>query len=301
MATTTDTKLLQYVNETHALEAALVSTLSAHIAMTPAGPYRDALERHHRETREHAARLESRLTELGDSNNPLEAVYGLAQNIIGQVLALGKAPLDLVRGLSAEEKLLKNARDEAASEALEIATYDGLEAAASALGDEETATIAREHRADEERFLAELRELIPELATDVVDAEVRGRPHYDPGTTGAADAAREVAAKARSVARKAQERVEGTAEQVTDRGAADEVTDRGAADEPERRPGDELPIPNYDELTAEQIVRKLGDLSAEELAAIDGYERATKERKRVLDRVQALRQKRTEEELARIP
>ena len=51
-----------------------------------------------------------------------------------------------------------------ATEALEIATYDALEALAEAVGDSETAKLARRHRADEERMLADLRALIPSLA-----------------------------------------------------------------------------------------------------------------------------------------
>ena len=57
-----------------------------------------------------------------------------------------------------------NARDECATEALEIATYDYLEAAAKAADDAPTARLAAEHRADEERMLRDLRKLIPKLA-----------------------------------------------------------------------------------------------------------------------------------------
>ena len=39
-------KLIQYLNEAHATELALVSTLRAHIAVSPSGSYRSLLERH---------------------------------------------------------------------------------------------------------------------------------------------------------------------------------------------------------------------------------------------------------------
>jgi hypothetical protein len=86
-------------------------------------------------------------------------------------------------------------------------------------------------------------------------------------------------------------------DQVASAPGAEEVTGeaRGATAGP-----DELPIENYDRLTVEQILPKLRTLSAEELAAIDGYERGGRERKRVLNRVAALRSRRTEEELARM-
>ena len=62
-------KVLQYLEEIHALETHLVSTLTAHIAMTPRSEYRDLLERHRYETRTQAQRIEQRLTELGQSSS----------------------------------------------------------------------------------------------------------------------------------------------------------------------------------------------------------------------------------------
>ena len=155
------TLLTRYLNEALATERTLITTLQAHIAMTPAGPYRRLLERHLRETQRHALALSERL----ESSTSLAGVaIGLAGTLAGQVIALAKGPFDLLRGDSLEEKLLKNAKDECATEALEIATYDAIEALAEAVGDIETADLARSHRADEERMLAGLRALIPSLA-----------------------------------------------------------------------------------------------------------------------------------------
>jgi ferritin-like metal-binding protein YciE len=50
-------KIVQYLNEAHATEQALVTVLQSQIAMTPRGGYRDALESHLRETRDHASRV----------------------------------------------------------------------------------------------------------------------------------------------------------------------------------------------------------------------------------------------------
>jgi len=47
---------------------------------------------------------------------------------------LAKTPLDLIRGTGGEEKVLKNAKDACATEALEIATYTALEHVARAVG-----------------------------------------------------------------------------------------------------------------------------------------------------------------------
>src|SRR3954454_5195957 len=120
-------KIVQYLNEAHAHEHALVRVLQSQIAMTPRGSYRSAIESHLEETRDHARRVEARVHELGEAVDAGNALVGLAETVIGQVIALGKTPLDLLRGTGGEEKVLKNAKDSAAAEALEIATYLALE------------------------------------------------------------------------------------------------------------------------------------------------------------------------------
>src|SRR4051794_34732985 len=134
-----DQKIVQYLNEAHATEIALVRVLQSQIAMTPRGTYRSGLEKHLGETEDHANRVERRLTELDAGRNPLQVVGGAAQALVGQALALTKTPFDLLRGTGGEEKVLKNAKDACATEALEIATYTALQQLATAVGDERTA------------------------------------------------------------------------------------------------------------------------------------------------------------------
>jgi ferritin-like metal-binding protein YciE len=207
MATTGTEKVVQYLSEAHATELALVRTLQAHAAMTPRGDYRKLLERHLRETRQHADRVERRLEQLGEGRSIVQASTDVLQSAVGQIAALGKAPMDLVRGESGEEKLVKNAKDECATEALEIATYDALEALAKEVGDTKTAELAASNRADEEQMLKDLRALLPELTAAAARAEVV-EPSYDPSTTGAADTARGAQQDAMTAARTALERAE---------------------------------------------------------------------------------------------
>jgi ferritin-like metal-binding protein YciE len=188
-------KIVQYLNEAHATETGLVRVLQSQIAMTPRGSYRSALEKHLDETRSHAQRIEQRLAELGESAGPISATIGVVESVLAQMLALSKTPIDLLRGTGGEEKVLKNARDTCATEALEIATYQSLEELAKRVGDDETAKLAREIRADEERMLATVQKEIPGL----VDAVARGKG-YDVRKTGAAEA---VARPAKRAAKKA--------------------------------------------------------------------------------------------------
>ncbi len=97
----TQQKIVRYLSEAHATEKALVTVLQSQIAMTPGGSYRDGLESHLRETRDHATRVQRRLDELEQGSGPLHAGVGLVQSVVGQTLALGKTPLDLVRGTGA--------------------------------------------------------------------------------------------------------------------------------------------------------------------------------------------------------
>src|SRR5215213_2446994 len=149
-------KIVQYLNEAHATEAALVRTLQAHIAITPKGDYRKLLERHLKETERHEEQVARRLKDLGEEGRGIvETGVGAIQSLVGQVAAFGKAPVDIARGEGGEEKLLKNAKDECATEALEIATYESLATLARAIGDEPTATLGERHLAQEERMLEE--------------------------------------------------------------------------------------------------------------------------------------------------
>src|SRR3954465_1418258 len=156
-------KFVKYLDEAHASERALIRVLQSQIAMTPRGSYRTGLETHLRETRDHARRVEARVGELREGGNPLMAVVGAAESVVGQALALGKTPLDLLRGTGGEEKVLKNAKDAAAPEALEIATYTAIERLAQAVGDDATAALAASIRADEEKMLARVLREIPKL------------------------------------------------------------------------------------------------------------------------------------------
>src|SRR3954447_20217687 len=135
-------KIVQYLNEAHASEVALVRVLQSQIAMTPRGSYRSAIENHLSETRDHARRVERRLGELGQGSNPLMALVGAAESIVGQAPALGKTPFDLLRGSGGGAKVLKNGQDGAATEPLEIATHAALERLAKDTGDDKTAQLA---------------------------------------------------------------------------------------------------------------------------------------------------------------
>jgi ferritin-like metal-binding protein YciE len=162
------TLIIQYLDEAHAMETALVTNLGAHIAMTTDDDYRALLERHLKETTAQVSAIDRRRKALGRSSGrgPVSFVTRTARDLIGQALVLSKGPIDGIRTPDQRERMLKNAKDEAATEALEIATYDALETVAKAAGDKVTAKLAADHRRQEERMLQDLRAQIAALAID---------------------------------------------------------------------------------------------------------------------------------------
>jgi ferritin-like metal-binding protein YciE len=279
-------RVVQYLGEAQATEDALVRVLESQIAMTPRGAYRTALEQHLRQTRDHADRVAQRRRELGHGGNPLTAAVGAVESVVGQALALGKTPFDLLRGSGGEEKILKNAKDAYASEALEIATYTAIERLARSVGDDETAELAASIRADEEKMLDRVLREIPKLTDAVVRAEVDGNPSFEVTATGAADAVREAGQAAKRTARRTGTRAKRTSRQARKLpGVAQAEGQIKGAVATEA----DLAISRYDQLTADEIVGKLAALSQIDLAKVDAYERKNENRTTVLNRISTLR------------
>ncbi|MEA2167325.1 MAG: hypothetical protein QOF76_625 [Solirubrobacteraceae bacterium] len=270
-------KLVRYLNEAHASEQALVSVLTSQIATAPRGTYREGLESHLTETRDHAERVAKRAKELGAGSNPFLAAVGLAETVVGQALAFTKTPIDLIRGSGGEEKVLKNAKDAAATEALEIATYTAIERLARGIGDTKTAQLAASIRADEEKMLARILREIPKL-TDAVAKDIKGEGTYKVTETGAADTARKTAKRAARQTRKSAR----TARKVPGVARA-EGTAKGAV-----ASASDLAIPRYDSLPADEIAGKLSELSQVDLAKVKAYERKKDNRATVLSRIDTL-------------
>jgi ferritin-like metal-binding protein YciE len=271
-------KIVQYLNEAHALESGLVQVLRSQIAMTPEGSYRSGLEKHLRETESHADRVKARQSELASAGNPIVAGIAFMEDVAAQTMALWKTPLDLMRGATVEEKVLENAKDACAAEALEIATYTALEHLARAAGDEATADLARSIRADEERMLERVTRELPKLARAVAGDTGDTRDTADTGDLVAETA-------------DATERVIRGGDRKRSRPAS-RTRAQKPAQTPAQKPAptsDDLAIPDYDAKTAEEIATRLAGLSQRELAAVDAYEKAHADRSTIRSRIETLR------------
>lgn len=161
------TKLIQYLTEAYGKERELETSLTAHIGMATRPAYKKGLQKHLKETKQHAKLVERRLKKLGGRGIVAELTA-----LPGRGVALAKGPLHGVRGTGEEEKQLKNAKTEYSEEHEEIATYLAIEILADSIGDTETAKLAKQIRREEERMASFLEKQIPQLTRAVVKAEV---------------------------------------------------------------------------------------------------------------------------------
>jgi ferritin-like metal-binding protein YciE len=175
-----EAKLIQYLNEAYGKERELETALQAHIKLTTRDAYKKRLQAHLKETKAHARDVKARIRKLGGKATELDVpgpgvvteVASGAQAIAGKAVALARGPLHALRGTSEQEKMLKNAKTEYADEHEEIATYTAIQALAEALGDDETAKLAKAILRDEERMATYLQKLLPSLTKAVVTEEI---------------------------------------------------------------------------------------------------------------------------------
>jgi ferritin-like metal-binding protein YciE len=134
-------KLVEYVDDAYAMEQNVSTMLTSMISTTDDPEIKDMLEHHKQQTEEHARRLRERLDAMGAGTSTTKAVGGLGA-------ALFKGVGDMAR----TDKPGKNARDGYMTEHMEIAAYQLLERLADRAGDQQTAEVARQNRADEEEM-----------------------------------------------------------------------------------------------------------------------------------------------------
>src|SRR5438270_1564224 len=195
---TGDSKLVQYLNEAYATEMRLETALQEHITMAIRPAYRKRLKDHLSETKRHAREVKRAITRLGGTAETIstpgpQPVTDVAGAVIGgaqKAVALAQGPLHMLRGTGPEEKQLKNAKTEYASEAEEIATYTAIATLAETLGNKDVRQLARAILREEERMSTFLSKEIARLTSAVAKAEVpaaerrNGRPSKRAASVG---------------------------------------------------------------------------------------------------------------------
>ena len=181
LLSTSDNKLIQYLNEAYAKERELETALQAHIKMASGrASYKKRLQDHLKETKAQARNLERRIKKIGGKAEWVSLpgpdvateVTSKATAAATKAMAAAKGSVHTLRGTGDAEKLLKNAKTELWNEYEEIGNYIAIEELAKAVGDKETETLAREHRKQEERMAAFLTKQLPQLTKAVVTEEI---------------------------------------------------------------------------------------------------------------------------------
>src|SRR3954465_5603931 len=171
-----DTKLVQWLNEAYAKEAELEADLTVHIGVTEKAPYKKRLQQHLKETRDHKRKVERRIKKLGGKASTVNVpgVPKVVGEVAGKAVAGVKGQVGTARAAvtNQPETHLRNAHEELREEHVEIAIYTRIEALAEAVGDRDTAKLARGIRRDEERMAKFLDAELARLVKDVVREEI---------------------------------------------------------------------------------------------------------------------------------
>jgi ferritin-like metal-binding protein YciE len=313
MSSATDL-IIEQLREAEATEQASLSLLEGHLRGAPPGPYRAALRRHLDETRRHAHQVAERLQSLGATRGTLDTAITLGEALVGRAVGLALAPLHLVVSRSRPEALLRNARDDIAAEALEVATYEALERLADAAGDTTTSSLAKAIRADEERQLETLRALLEPLADRVARERLgapraaQAEPPQPPRPTpsprpagetngGPVHTERETPYRERAERRRAAKRGPRTpegptraqaarlreAEREREKNAEEIAVETEGAGEPGPEVHVEAPWEGYDAMKASEVIARLRDAPPAVKAMARLYEETHKARKSILD------------------
>lgn len=172
-----DTKLAGWLGEAYTKEAELEADLTAHIALTEKMSYKQRLRQHLTETRDHKRRVASRIKQLGGRPTTapnIPAVPTAVGEAAGKAVAAVKGQVGVARALVTEqaETHLRNVQEELREEHVEIAIYTRIETLATAVGDKETAQLAKSIRRDEERMAKFLEAELVRLVKEVVRTEI---------------------------------------------------------------------------------------------------------------------------------
>ena len=142
-------RLIEYVQSVHALEGNVVLMLDSIVLTTRDEVLREMFRVHKEESRRQQEKLRERLEALRGLG-----IASLRKDVSAIASAQAKGVFDVFRS----DKPVQNARDAFVTEHLEIASYEILERMAVLAGDEETARVARENRAEEQAMAGRIAE-----------------------------------------------------------------------------------------------------------------------------------------------
>jgi ferritin-like metal-binding protein YciE len=155
-------KLIAWLNDALSMEHSLIQVLDDHAKEAKDHPVvQTRIQEHVEETRRHADLVKGCIERLGSSPSTVKSGMG---TVMGAVQ--GKTTI------LAEDKLVKNAIADYASEHMEIASYQALVTAALQIGDQQTATVCQDILRDEAEMARWLEQQLPVVVKETVRQEI---------------------------------------------------------------------------------------------------------------------------------
>jgi ferritin-like metal-binding protein YciE len=149
---------IAWLNDAYATEQALIKVLENHVKDAEGHPQMQArIQQHLEETRQHGELVKGCVERLGSSPSGVKS--GLA-SIMGAMQGISTG--------AAKDELVKDGIQDFAAENFEIASYQGIIAAAQFLGDMETANICGQILAQEQAMASFLQQQLPLAIQEVL-------------------------------------------------------------------------------------------------------------------------------------
>jgi ferritin-like metal-binding protein YciE len=157
-------RLVRYLQDAHAAEVGIAEALKAMVDDSQSYPEANQLFTEHLAvTRNHAARIEQRLGELGDSPSGAKGFFNTMMSKVS----------DIVHGAHDDyDKVTQDLVKAYATEHLEIGMYTSLAAFAETAGDTETASMALQIMSEEQEAADRIHPLIERCASATAEAAI---------------------------------------------------------------------------------------------------------------------------------
>lgn len=150
--------LIDWLNDAHGMENALIQILEHQIKDASAYPQVQAkLEQHLEQTKRHAELVKNCVEAHGGSTSSMKT--GMAK-LFGQMQAVSTG--------TAKDEMVKNALADYAAENFEVASYTALIRAAQDLGDQQTANVCQQILQEDQEMATWLHNNLPTLVQKVL-------------------------------------------------------------------------------------------------------------------------------------
>lgn len=288
--------LVDYLHHALAAEHAVADLLAAEPVRHAHGHYPRMVAGKAKRARQRIHELDSRLATLSGPTGTWSATAGTVRRLAADAWEVSAttvtAGIDAVRRPPVEPALVEHVHQLAAAIAVAHTAHRALTEIAQADGDTATAELATACRREHADLRTSIDEAVPEVVATMLESATR--PTYRDATAEGATRVREAATHLGDDARTAQHELRDAVtalwrrepKPTAQRSGGRHTIKTGSA---VPKPAD-LPIDDYPQHSAAEIVDRLPQLTPEQLDDVERYERTHAARVTVLNKIQQLRQ-----------